>query len=211
MTARLRLTLLALPVALLAMLSSTAHAASATSSHRYAYVGGGCFWCTEAAYEMMPGVVSVVSGYAGGQTVNPTYKQITTGTTGHAEVIRIEFDPAVVSYRAVLDFFWAIHDPTTLNRQGADEGPQYRSVILTTSDEERAAAEASRAAAQPGWGNRIVTEIVPLEAFYEAEEYHQDYFRKNPNAGYCRVVIKPKLDKLKKHPVVTTPAGKTKS
>lgn len=211
MTARFRLTLLVLPAALLAMLSSTAHAASAAASHRYAYVGGGCFWCTEAAYEMMPGVVSVVSGYAGGQTVNPTYKQITTGTTGHAEVIRIEFDPAVVSYRAVLDFFWAIHDPTTLNRQGADEGPQYRSIILTTSDEERAAAEASLAAAQPGWGNRIVTEIVPLETFYEAEEYHQDYFRKNPNAGYCRVVIKPKLDKLKKHPVVTTPAGKTKS
>lgn len=211
MTARLHLILLALPVALLAMLSSTSTAAAPATSHRYAYVGGGCFWCTEAAYEMMPGVVSVVSGYAGGHTVNPTYQQICTGTTGHAEAIRIEFDPAVVSYRAVLDFFWAIHDPTTLNRQGADEGPQYRSIILTTSDEERAAAEASRAAAQPGWGNQIVTEIVPLETFYAAEEYHQDYFRKNPNAGYCRVVIKPKLDKLKKHPVVTSPAGKAKS
>lgn len=209
MTARLRLPLLALFVVLLAMPTSAAPAAAA--SHRFAYVGGGCFWCTEAAYEIMPGVVSVVSGYAGGQTRHPTYQQITTGLTGHAEVIRIEFDPAVVSYRAVLDFFWAIHDPTTLNRQGADEGPQYRSIILTTSDEERAAAEASRAAAQPGWGNRIVTEIVPLETFYEAEEYHQDYFRKNPSAGYCRVVIKPKLDKLKKHPAVAAPAAKPKA
>lgn len=211
MTARLRLPLLALSLALLAMPTSAAPAATPAASHRYAYVGGGCFWCTEAAYEIMPGVVSVVSGYAGGHTPNPTYRQITTGTTGHAEVIRIEFDPAVVSYRAVLDFFWAIHDPTTLNRQGADEGPQYRSIILTTSDEERAAAEASRAAAQPGWGNRIVTEIVPLETFFEAEEYHQDYFRRNPSAGYCRVVIKPKLDKLKKHPAVTAPAAKPKA
>jgi len=211
MTARLRLPLPALFVAFLAMVSSTAHAASPASSHRFAYVGGGCFWCTEAAYEIMPGIVSVVSGYAGGQTRNPTYQQISTGMTGHAEVIRIEFDPAVVSYRAVIDFFWAIHDPTTLNRQGADEGTQYRSIILTTSEEERAAAEASRAAAQPGWGNRIVTEIVPLETFYEAEEYHQDYFRKNPSAGYCRVVIKPKLDKLKKHPAVVAPAAKPKA
>jgi peptide-methionine (S)-S-oxide reductase len=210
MNARARLSLFAVFAALFAMLSPTAIAAPASTTRQYAYVGGGCFWCTEAAYELLPGVVSVVSGYAGGPIPNPTYKQITTGTTGHAEVIRIEFDPTVTSYRAVLDFFWAIHDPTTLNRQGADEGTQYRSIILTTSDQERATAEASRAAAQPGWGNRIVTEIVPLETFYEAEEYHQDYFRKNPNAGYCRVVIKPKLDKLKKHPGVATPAAKTK-
>jgi peptide-methionine (S)-S-oxide reductase len=210
MHARVRLFLLALPSALLAMLSPTATAAPTSTAPSYAYVGGGCFWCTEAAYELLPGVISVVSGYAGGQIPNPTYKQITTGTTGHAEIIRIEFDPAVVSYRAVLDFFWAIHDPTTLNRQGADEGTQYRSIILTTFDGERTTAEASRAAAQPGWGNRIVTEIVPLERFYEAEEYHQDYFRKNPNAGYCRVVIKPKLDKLKKHPGGAVPSAKAK-
>ena len=210
MIARVRLALLALPAVLLAMLSPTAAAASAAVPHRYAYLGGGCFWCTEAAYEMLPGVVSVVSGYAGGQTANPTYREVTSGETGHAEVIRIEFDPTVVSYRAVIDFFWAVHDPTTLNRQGADAGTQYRSIILTTSDEERATAEASRAAAQPGWGNRIVTEIVTLDIFYEAEAYHQDYFRNNPNAGYCRVVIKPKLDKLKKHPGVAAPAAKAK-
>jgi len=171
-------------------------------SRQVAYVGGGCFWCTEAAYDLLPGVVSVVSGYAGGKTRQPTYEDVCRGNSGHAELVRVEFDPAVVSYRTVIDFFWSIHDPTTLNRQGADEGTQYRSIIFTTNEEERIAAEASRTAAQPSWGGRIVTEIVPLEKFHVAEDYHQDYFAKNPNAGYCRVVIKPKLDKLKKMPVV---------
>ena len=176
-----------------------------------AVLGGGCFWCLEAVYLDVEGVVSVESGYAGGSVPNPSYEAVCNGQTGHAEVVRVEFDPQRIGYRDILGIFFGIHDPTTLNRQGADEGPQYRSIILTTSDEERAAAEASRAAAQPGWGNRIVTEIVPLETFFEAEEYHQDYFRRNPSAGYCRVVIKPKLDKLKKHPAVTAPAAKPKA
>jgi len=165
-------------------------------------LGGGCFWCTEAAYELVPGVKSVVSGYAGGQLRNPSYEDVVTGRTGHAEVIRITYDPAQVSLDTLLDFFWAVHDPTTLNRQGADEGPQYRSIILYADEAQKAAAEASLARANPEWGGRIVTEIVPLERFYEAEDYHQDYFRKNPQAGYCRVVIKPKIDKLKQSPVV---------
>ncbi len=172
------------------------------SASEFAYLGGGCFWCTEAAYEMLPGVRAVVSGYAGGHTRNPTYREVCTGSTGHAEVIRIEFDPAVVSYREVVDYFWNIHDPTTLNRQGADEGTQYRSIILTTSDAQRTAAKESMDAAQAAWGGRIITEVVPLEKFYPAESYHQDYYRKHPNEGYCRVVIKPKIDKLKKSPAV---------
>lgn len=165
-------------------------------------LGGGCFWCTEAAYELLPGVTSVVSGYAGGEQPDPTYKQVCTGTTGHAEVIRIDYDPGQVSLRELLDYFWQVHDPTTLNRQGADEGPQYRSIILYANEEQKRAAEASKAAANAQWGNRIVTEIRPLEAFYEAEPEHQDYYRKNPNAGYCRVVIRPKIEKLKKSEAV---------
>lgn len=166
-------------------------------------VGGGCFWCTEAAYELVPGVRAVVSGYAGGTVANPTYKQVTTGRTGHAEVIRVDYDPTQVSLETLLDYFWDIHDPTTLNRQGADEGPHYRSIILYANDAQKIAAQASMAKASPAWGGKIVTELAPLKAFYEAEADHQDYYRKNPNAGYCRVVIKPKLDKLKKSPTVT--------
>lgn len=166
-------------------------------------IGGGCFWCTEAAYELVPGVKAVVSGYAGGTVANPTYKQVTTGRTGHAEVIRIDYDPDRVSLETLLDYFWEIHDPTTLNRQGADVGPHYRSVILYADDRQKSAAEASLAKANPAWGGKIVTEIAPLKAFYEAEDYHQDYFRKNPNEGYCRVVIRPKIDKLKKSQTVT--------
>lgn len=165
-------------------------------------VGGGCFWCTEAAYELIPGVKSVISGYAGGSRANPTYEQVCEGTTGHAEVIRITFDPDEVSLDTLLDFFWEIHDPTTLNRQGADVGTQYRSVILYANEAQKIAAEASLARANPAWGGKIVTELAPLARFYRAEEDHQDYYRNNPGAGYCRVVIKPKLDKLKKLPVV---------
>ncbi len=165
-------------------------------------VGGGCFWCTEAAYELVPGVKSVVSGYAGGTRPNPTYEEVCEGTTGHAEVIRITFDPDEVSLEALLDFFWEIHDPTTLNRQGADSGTQYRSVILYANESQKLAAEASLARANPAWGGRIVTELAPLARFYRAEDDHQDYYRKNPSAGYCRVVIKPKIEKLKKLPLV---------
>jgi peptide-methionine (S)-S-oxide reductase len=161
-------------------------------------LGGGCFWCTEAAYQLVSGVVSVTSGYAGGSRANPTYEEVCTGRTGHAEVVRVEFDPEKVSLDRLLDFFWVIHDPTTLNRQGADVGTQYRSVIFYADDAQRQAAEASMARANPEWGGKIVTEIKPLTTFYRAEEYHQDYFRKNPNQGYCQAVIRPKIDKLKK-------------
>lgn len=176
---------------------------SASAKIESLVLGGGCFWCTEAAYELLPGVKSVVSGYAGGETRNPTYKQVTSGRTGHAEVIRIDFDAQEISARELLDYFWEVHDPTTLNRQGADVGTQYRSVILYTDEAQRKAAEESRTKANPEWGGTIVTEIRPLETFYEAEPYHQDYYRKNPNAGYCRVVIKPKIEKLKKSEAVT--------
>ena len=161
-------------------------------------LGGGCFWCTEAAYELVPGVKSVVSGYSGGRTKNPSYDEICTGTTGHAEVIRIEYDPAVVSLERLLELFWVVHDPTTLNRQGNDIGTQYRSVIYYANDAQKQAAEAARDAAQKEFRDPIVTEIAPLGVFYEAEKYHQDYYRKNPNEGYCRYVVKSKVDKMKK-------------
>lgn len=165
-----------------------------------AYFGGGCFWCVEAVFERVPGVVDVVSGYAGGHVPHPTYEQIGTGRTGHAEVVRIEFDPKVTTYETLLAVFWRAHDPTTPNRQGADVGPQYRSIILTVDDAQRAAAEKSRAAAQAAFAAPIVTEIVALDRFYEAEDYHQDYFARNPTAGYCVYVIAPKLRKLGKLP-----------
>lgn len=191
---------------LLAVLLMTTLAASELSAAdrktETLVLGGGCFWCTEAAYEMLPGVKSVVSGYSGGPRANPTYEEVCTGESGHAEVIRITFDPAEVSLETLLDFFWEVHDPTTLNRQGADEGPQYRSVIFYADETQKAAAIASRDRANPAWGGRIVTEISPLAGFYRAEPEHQDYYRRNPSAGYCRVVIKPKIDKLKKHPAV---------
>jgi peptide-methionine (S)-S-oxide reductase len=161
-------------------------------------LGGGCFWCTEAAYELLPGVEAVVSGYAGGKRPNPTYEQVCTGASGHAEVIRIDYDATQIPLETLLDYFWKIHDPTTLNRQGADEGTQYRSVIYYTDEAQKAAAEASLARANPGWGGKIVTEIAPLETFYEAEAYHQDYFRRNPHGGYCQMIIRPKVEKLAK-------------
>jgi peptide-methionine (S)-S-oxide reductase len=162
----------------------------------YATLGGGCFWCLEAVFERIEGVRSVVSGYAGGTLANPTYDQVCTGTTGHAEVVRIEFDPAVLSYDSLLEIFWDAHDPTTMDRQGADVGTQYRSIILYQNERQRVAAERSRDHAASRFDSPIVTEIVPLKAFYEAEPYHQDYFRNNPNAPYCLFVIKPKLKKL---------------
>ncbi len=150
----------------------------------------------------MPGVKRVVSGYTGGHLINPTYKQICTGTTGHAEVTRIEFDPTVVSFAQLLEVFFDSHDPTTLNRQGADEGTQYRSAIFHTSEAQRVAAEAGKGAAQKSWDDPIVTEITALGKFYEAEAYHQDYFKNNPNAGYCSFVIKPKVKKLQEKGVI---------
>jgi peptide-methionine (S)-S-oxide reductase len=160
-------------------------------------VGGGCFWCVEAAFELLPGVAAVVSGYAGGARPNPTYEQVCAGVSGHAEVVRIDYDPAHITLDTLFDYFWAIHDPTTLNRQGADAGTQYRSVVFYAGAVQKAAAEAALARANPGWGGRIVTQLAPLETFYEAEAYHQDYFRLNPNGGYCQAVIRPKIDKLR--------------
>jgi len=161
-----------------------------------ATLGGGCFWCTEAIFQMLPGVKSVISGYAGGTTKNPTYKEVCSGKTGHAEVIQIEFDPKVISYGKILEAFWEAHDPTTLNRQGPDTGTQYRSIILYNSEAQRRAAEKSKAEAQKHFIRPIVTEIVPLKEFYKAEGYHQDYYRSNPNQPYCRAVILPKIEKF---------------
>jgi len=176
-----------------------AHAQSMkTNKTELATVGGGCFWCTEAIYQMLPGVQSAVSGYAGGKEPNPTYKQVCRGETGHAEVIQVTFDPEVISYDQMLDAFWEAHDPTTLNRQGADVGTQYRSIILYHSDEQKAAAEKSKTEAQKELSKPIVTEIVPLTRFWPAEDYHQEYYELNPTAGYCRAVIRPKVEKFKK-------------
>lgn len=159
--------------------------------------GGGCFWCTEAVFQRLKGVTSVVSGYSGGELPNPTYKQISTGETGHAEVVQLEFDPAQVSFDTLLKVFWAAHDPTTLNRQGADHGTQYRSVIFYENEEQKAAAEKSMKAAQPEFKDPIVTQIAPLTKFYKAEDYHQNYFNQNADRNpYCSVVIRPKLQKL---------------
>jgi peptide-methionine (S)-S-oxide reductase len=161
-----------------------------------ATLGGGCFWCLEAVFERIPGVKTVTSGYAGGTVPNPTYKQVCTGTTGHAEVVQVEFDPSVVTYADVLHTFWECHDPTTLNRQGADVGTQYRSVIFYNNDQQKMIAEQSRSEAQKESSDPIVTEIQPLKTFYKAEDYHQQYFDNNQNAPYCTFVIKPKLKKL---------------
>jgi peptide-methionine (S)-S-oxide reductase len=161
-------------------------------------VGGGCFWCTEATYELLPGVKTVVSGYAGGHVPNPTYEQICQKQTGHAEVIRIEYDPAVVTLEKLLDYFWQVHNPTQEGGQGNDHGPQYRSIILYADAAQKAAAEKSKAKAAASFRDPITTEIVPLEKFWEAEAYHQDYFRRNPSAGYCAYVIAPKVKKLEK-------------
>jgi peptide-methionine (S)-S-oxide reductase len=163
-----------------------------------ATLGGGCFWCLEAVYDQIEGVKSVTSGYAGGTKPNPTYEQVCSGRTGHAEVVQLEYDPGAVSYEELLEIFWKAHDPTTLNRQGADVGTQYRSVILCHDDAQREAAEKSKKALEASGRFRdpVVTEIIPLETFYPAEAYHRKYYASNPHAGYCRVVIAPKLKKL---------------
>jgi peptide-methionine (S)-S-oxide reductase len=171
---------------------------SSTNQTETATLGGGCFWCTEAIFQMLPGVKSVTSGYAGGTKENPTYKEVCTGQTGHAEVIQVEYDPKKVSYDKILETFWEAHDPTTLNRQGHDSGTQYRSIILYTDDAQKAAAEKSKAAAQKQFKDPIVTEIVPLKKFYKGEDYHQDYYRNNGSQPYCNAVIRPKVEKFEK-------------
>jgi peptide-methionine (S)-S-oxide reductase len=164
-----------------------------------ATLGGGCFWCVEAAFLGLRGVQSAVSGYAGGEGGRPTYQQVCTGTTGHAEVVQVTFDPAVIDYRTILEVFFTVHDPTTLDRQGADVGSQYRSVIFYQSEAQRETAEAviAELSAQGVWRDPIVTEIAPAPELYPAESYHQDYYQRNPYQGYCQMVIAPKLAKLR--------------
>lgn len=165
-----------------------------------ATLGGGCFWCLEAVFEQLVGVEKVVSGYTGGQVTDPTYHQVCSGRTGHAEVVQVTFDPNAVSYREILDVFFATHDPTTKNRQGADVGTQYRSAIFYHSPAQKEIAERRIAElnAEQIWPAPIVTEVVPLEKFYPAEEYHQGYYRENPEQGYCMAVISPKVAKFRK-------------
>jgi peptide-methionine (S)-S-oxide reductase len=166
-----------------------------------ATLGGGCFWCLEAVFDELKGVDSVVSGYAGGSVVNPTYDQVCSGRTGHAEVTQVTFDPSVISFKDLLDVFFTIHDPSTLNRQGNDVGTQYRSIILYHSPEQKAIAEQEIAelTANKTWPNRIVTEIEPLATFYPAESYHQDYYENNRYQPYCTVVVAPKVAKARKY------------
>jgi peptide-methionine (S)-S-oxide reductase len=164
-----------------------------------ATLGGGCFWCLEAAFLRLKGVESVVSGYAGGSVPDPGYRQVCTGTTGHAEVVQVRFDDSVIGFATLLEVFFTIHDPTTPNRQGADVGSQYRSVIFYHGEPQREVAEARIAALEAAriWGAPIVTEVLPLPQFYPAEAYHQDYYRQNPYQGYCQAVVAPKVAKLR--------------
>lgn len=205
-------TFVTLLLALMATLPLTAADAPAPKTE-IAVIGGGCFWCVEAQYLMVKGVKKVISGYAGGKTENPTYEQVCEGDTGHAEVIQIEFDPAVVSYKEIIELFWDAHDPTSVTKeemykhgkilpkgtpyQGNDYGTQYRSAIYTTSDEQMKIALASKEAAQKNFKDPIATEIAPLKKFYPAEDYHQNFQARNPNQGYVRAVVTPKAEKFK--------------
>ena len=172
----------------------------ATPVRETATLAGGCFWCLEAVFQELKGVEMVVSGYAGGAVEKPSYREVSSGTTGHAEVVQVSFDPEKISYKDLLDVFFTIHDPTTLNRQGADVGTQYRSAIFYHSDEQKGIAENVREelGKSPLWKNPIVTEIAPLHNFYPAEDYHQDYYKQNSGEPYCRLVIEPKVAKLRK-------------
>ena len=172
------------------------------SQHEFATFGGGCFWCMEAVFQRLPGIIHSVSGYSGGQKANPTYEDICAHGTGHAEVIQVEFDPAVIGYDKVLEVFFESHDPTTMNRQGADEGDQYRSVIFYQDEAQHVAAGRAKLAAQANHSDSIVTELVPLKKFWRAEDYHQDYFNQHPGQGYCAFVIKPKVKKLQSKGVI---------
>jgi len=164
-------------------------------------LGGGCFWCLEAVFDEVQGVTDVVSGYAGGAAANPTYEQVCSGRTGHAEVVQVRFDPKRIAYRELLELFFSIHDPTTLNRQGADAGTQYRSVIFYHDDEQKRVAEQliRELESAKTFHKPIVTQIAPFHGFYPAEEYHQEYFKRNPSQGYCQVIIAPKMAKFRQH------------
>lgn len=164
-----------------------------------ATLGGGCFWCTEAVYSDLKGVEKVESGYSGGNVPNPSYEDVCTGDTGHAEVVQLTFDPKVISYKDILEIFFSIHDPTTLNRQGADTGTQYRSVILYHDENQKKIAEGVIEESRKNFSQPIVTQLVPFKAFYKAEDYHQEYFLNNPNQPYCRAVVGPKVAKFRKH------------
>ena len=166
--------------------------------HEFATLGGGCFWCLEPAFEELEGVVDVESGYSGGTVGNPSYRLVCHGDTGHAEVVRIEFDPARISYREILEVFFVIHDPTTLNRQGNDIGTQYRSVIFYHTPEQQRVASEAIADARSAWEREIVTQVEPAPAYFRAEDYHQEYFRHNPGQGYCMRVVAPKLETFRK-------------
>jgi peptide-methionine (S)-S-oxide reductase len=181
---------------LLPVMNAQTGSTNAPAKLAVATFGGGCFWCAEAVFQRIPGVQSVTSGFAGGKTENPTYEEVCTGNTGHAEVIQLQFDPTVISYEKLLDIFWEAHDPTTLNRQGADSGTQYRSIILYSDEAQKVAAEKSKAEAAKHFSSPIVTQIVPLTKFYSAEGYHQDYYNLHSNQPYCQFVIGPKLRKL---------------
>ena len=180
-------------LALAILVKPAAEAKPMDTKTEFAVFGGGCFWCMEAVFTHVPGVKAITCGFAGGHTRNPTYKEVCTDTTGHAEVVRIEFDPAVTTYENLLKIFWEAHDPTTVDRQGGDEGSQYRSAIFCTGEAQKAAAEKAKVAAQAGFSDPIVTEILPLRDFFPAEDYHQRYFEKHPGEGYCRMVIRPKV------------------
>ncbi len=176
---------------------------AADPSTKTAVLAGGCFWCVEGAFRLVPGVKAVESGYAGGQVDTPTYHQVCAGDTGHAEAVRITYDPVVVSYERLLELFWQVHDPTTLNRQGNDAGTQYRSAIFYVDAAQKASAEAAKAAAQADFSDPIVTEITPLATtgpgrFHLAEDYHQDYYANNPDQPYCRMVVRSKIEKMRK-------------
>ncbi len=177
--------------------NSYMNAKETSMKQEVATFGGGCFWCLEAVFEETRGVLDVVNGYAGGEVQNPTYEQVCSGTTGHAEVVQITFDPMVISYEALLKIFWLIHDPTTLNRQGNDVGTQYRSVIFYQDEQQKERAAASIKEFSNKFTKPIVTEMKPLEVFYKAEIYHQDYFKNNPNQGYCVFVVSPKVAHFK--------------
>lgn len=161
-----------------------------------ATLAGGCFWCTEAIFRRLKGVKIVISGYAGGDVENPSYDQVSSGTTGHAEAIQIEFDPKIISYKKILEVFWKLHDPTTLNKQGVDVGSQYRSAIFYNSEEQKRIAEASKQKMEEIYKSRIVTEIIPFKNFYKAESYHQNYYDRNTDYPYCQFIIDPKIKKL---------------
>jgi peptide-methionine (S)-S-oxide reductase len=174
----------------------TAHIAQPEQTE-IATLGGGCFWCVEIMYQDLRGVQKVESGYMGGKTLNPTYRDICSGVTGHAEIVQVTFDPAIISFKDVLEVFFTVHDPTTLNRQGNDSGTQYRSVIFYHSEAQKTVAEEMKITAQTIWDDPIVTEISPASTFYKAEDYHQNYFKDNPNQPYCSIVIAPKVRKFR--------------